>query len=473
MRKCLIIFFFSNILISASSDKNLANKGETYRNQRTENLFHSLKILSDKGFTMFGMANAYTINYVECIHGEQIENSDLKDICGDNPAFVESDFMWYANLEFRKRDLEAMQKAHKRGAILGYCWHLAGHKSNSFYVRADDRQSGDFDLASKIVSNDDRQKNKELDWYLTKLDTLVIPIFKQLDFPLVFRPFHEMTGDWFWWGRQIGADTYVKLFRLTVDYLRKAGIRNILYCWAPDKTADFSFYPGDDFVDVLGYDAYEPGLKPYITTEILLKELGKIVNYARKHGKVAAWTEVGLRSEMPELYEYPDKHPDFWTKQVWDVIKNSPTINNLAWVMTWYNADWGKDKQNPPFVPYRGMEKKGAEAALLDFAKLYNYDNSLFEKDMPDMDGGRSDQTMFILPKTPSIKCGETISLLGGSISGWFLDEPLQWESSDPSIANIDADTGIVRGISSGVTQILVKNDGRSASVKIVVLPKP
>jgi hypothetical protein len=61
-----------------------------------------------------------------------------------------------------------------------------------------------------------------------------------------------MTGSWFWWGSNIGAATYKKLFQLTVTTLKAKGVHNLIYCWAPDKTADFSFYPGDAYVDILG-----------------------------------------------------------------------------------------------------------------------------------------------------------------------------------------------------------------------------
>lgn len=444
--------------------------GEPLRDEATENLFNALRQMSSKGYTMFGMANAFTIGYNET-KNNKIADSDIRDVVGDNPAFVESDFMWYSDTIFKEWDLEAMRKAHDRGAILGYCWHLAGPQSGTFYIGEKGKYSADYNLVEKILSNDNRLTNRELDWYLSKLDSLVIPVFRDLGFPLVFRPFHEMTGAWFWWGSLAGAENYKKLFRLTVDYLRQAGIRNVLYCWSPDKEADFSFYPGDDYIDILGYDAYEPGLKPYITQDKLVREIGKLVEYADSHNKVAAWTEVGLRSETEGVYEYPTNHPDFWTEYVWNVVKKNPQTNRLAWIMTWYNADWSRSGKGAPYVPYKGMDKKGSDKAVADFYKLYLENQSLFEGDMPDMDGNKKEQSIFIVPKTPVLKQGETIVLLGGSRSAWFTEEKKRWKSSNPEVAFINPQTGELKALSVGKTIVSVESDGRSASVQVVILP--
>jgi hypothetical protein len=61
-----------------------------------------------------------------------------------------------------------------------------------------------------------------------------------------------MTGNWFWWGSNIGQATYKQLYQLTVTGLKARGVHNVIYCWSPDKSADFSYYPGDDYVDILG-----------------------------------------------------------------------------------------------------------------------------------------------------------------------------------------------------------------------------
>jgi len=357
--------------------------GKPLRNSETERLYSQLKQLVDEKLIMFGMANPTTIGYASGPLNGDYNTSDCKDITGDHPAFHESDFMWYnENPTFMEWDIKAMKEAYKRGAVLGYCWHLGGPESGQFYSTLEGKRSPDYDLAIKIVSNTNRQANSSLNWYLSRIDSLVIPVFQELNCPIVFRPFHEMTGEWFWWGKQIGAENYIKLFRLTVDYLRDKGIDNLLYCWSPDKFVDFSLYPGDDYVDILGLDIYEPGLTDFYPKEKLVENLTIICDYADQHDKVAAWTEVGCRSTEEGVSRYPELYPDFWTTYVWDILTNYPKAGRVAWVSSWYNADWKNDFSSSPYIPYKGMQKTNGDKAIQDFLKMYSYPNSIFEKDM-------------------------------------------------------------------------------------------
>lgn len=457
------------LLLLALGVLGVAEASQPVRDEATDALYAALKRMTASGYTMFGMANALTIGYNNNKEGF-IESSDIREVTGDNPAFVESDLMWYSDPEFRERDIEALRRAYERGAVVGYCWHLGGRLSGTFYV--DGPNAVDRDLAHRIVANPDRASNPDLDWFLTKLDTLAIPVFRELGFPLVFRPFHEMTGEWFWWGSGAGRETYKQLFRLTVDYLREAGVRNLLYCWAPDKDADFGYYPGDDYVDVLGYDGYEPGLKPYLTPEKLTRELGRIVEYAARHDKLAAWTEVGLRTDAgAERLAYPTSIPDFWTRYVWNAVKNDPRTDRLAWIMCWYNADWNGDGSGVPFVPYAGMDKEGSEAALADFQRLFHENRILFERRMPPLRGAKDDPALFVCPQHPVLAPGDTLTLLGGPVGTWYDGAEVSWHSSDPSVAEVDPHSGVVKALRPGYAVVSVECNGCTASTRVAVLP--
>ncbi len=80
--------------------------------------------------------------------------------------------------------------------------------------------------------------------------------------PIIFRPYHEMTGSWFWWGGDNASpEAYKQLWRFTVEYLRdEKELHNLLYAYSPDRfegREDYlRYYPGDAYVDVLGYDDY-------------------------------------------------------------------------------------------------------------------------------------------------------------------------------------------------------------------------
>ncbi len=355
------------------------------RNSDAEKLLENLKKLSETGKIMFGMANPTTLGYSSGPKNSDINNSDCKDITGSHPAFHESDFMWYSDRSFMKTDIEAMRKAYQRGAVCGYCWHNRGQNSDEFYAKKNGKFTKDKDLVKQIVASNNRKTNKALDWYLTKLDKEVIPVFNELEFPLIFRPFHEMNGDWFWWGTDnCTAKEYQKIFRLTVDYLRAQNVKNLLYAWSVNVDATFKFYPGDDYVDILGLDSYEPGISKWNPTRKFLKALQHLTDYAASHNKVAALTETGCRKENDQ-FRYVDQYPDYWTKYVLNPILSDSKAKRIVWIMSWYNSDWNNDLSGQYYIPYKGMNRPNGQQGIDDFLKFYNAPETLFENDLPDM----------------------------------------------------------------------------------------
>jgi mannan endo-1,4-beta-mannosidase len=360
---------------------------QEYMDPTTQSLYANLKKLSAEKKIMFGCANPTTLKYNEWHIYEGFDGSDCKDITGDNPAFHESDFMWHIKDSLKVADIAASKKAFSRGAVVGYCWHLRGMKSHSFYAKEKNEWSADKVLAKRIVTGGDRTNNPELNWLLTRLDSVVIPVLKTFDFPVVFRPWHEMNGGWFWWGSEnITPEEYIRLYQITVDYMREQGVRNVLYAWSPDTRATFEYYPGDDYVDVLGLDIYEPGVFDWKPMSLVIEELGKITDYAAEHGKVAAMTETGLRIHDGKFI-YPEVHPDFWTKFLLEPITKDPKASRIVWIESWYSADWKRNKQGQFYLPYKGIEtdRVNGQQAIDDFIKFYNHPATLFEKELPEM----------------------------------------------------------------------------------------
>ena len=95
--------------------------------------------------------------------------------------------------------------------------------------------------------------------WMHELDQLAggLQQLKEAGVVVLWRPFHEMNGDWFWWDGKDPA-TFIKLWRQMFDYFTKTkGLDNLLWVYAPnhgDKTA--AYYPGDRYVDLAGLDAY-------------------------------------------------------------------------------------------------------------------------------------------------------------------------------------------------------------------------
>ena len=82
--------------------------------------------------------------------------------------------------------------------------------------------------------------------------------------PFIFRPYHEHSGSFFWWGTErCYAEEYAALWRYTVNFLREKGLHNILYAYNTDKVYSaeeyLSGYPGDEYIDMLSIDWYGQG----------------------------------------------------------------------------------------------------------------------------------------------------------------------------------------------------------------------
>ncbi|MDR0962762.1 MAG: glycoside hydrolase family 26 protein [Mediterranea sp.] len=90
-----------------------------------------------------------------------------------------------------------------------------------------------------------------------------LKLLRDAGIPVLWRPLHEASGNiyaynggtaWFWWGRD-GAEAYRKLWQYMFDYFEAQGLNNLIWVWT-SQTRDDAFYPGDDYVDIVGRDLY-------------------------------------------------------------------------------------------------------------------------------------------------------------------------------------------------------------------------
>jgi mannan endo-1,4-beta-mannosidase len=163
--------------------------------------------------------------------------------------------------------------------------------------------------------------------------------------PLIFRPWHEMYGDWFWWGSSTCSnEEYIQLFRFTVDFLRKEkGLNNLLIAFSPNnsfetKEAYLTRYPGDGYVDVLGLDNYSDFDNNRL--DLVVIKLGIVSDIAQEKGKIAAFTETG--NDKLEIQNW-------YTSNLLQVLNASEKTRKISYVMVWRNCDTSHF-----YVPYKG-----------------------------------------------------------------------------------------------------------------------
>jgi len=190
--------------------------------------------------------------------------------------------------------------------------------------------------------------------------------------PVIFRPLHENTGDWFWWGRKhCTPEEYKALFQFTVSYLKdEQKLRHVLYCYSPsssnfDSREDFLIrYPGDAYVDILGFDQYRIKFSEE-SGETAIKRMEILADLAAEKNKLYAFTETG---------DYGLKTPNWFTEHLLPCLHANDKTRGITYVLVWRNEERQVDHF---FVPYEGHEQAG------DFKNFRMHELILFEDDLP------------------------------------------------------------------------------------------
>ncbi|MDD4968191.1 MAG: glycosyl hydrolase [Paludibacter sp.] len=300
--------------------------------------------------------------------------SDIKDVCGSHPALIGFDFAMVTNkpsdMTTQRSELllRRMIETYNRGAVITMCWHTDNPLTG---------ETAWVDTTKAVVNT-----VKELlpggsahEAYKNKL-ILIAGMAKKARgadgklVPIIFRPFHEMEGGWFWWGRPHRTiEEFITLWRFTVGYLRDTlGVHNFLYAFSTDckfKTREEYLidYPGDKYVDILGMDEYWDFRPDGANNPLLAAEKVKIVSdLAHEKDKIAALTETGLESITDST---------FFTKTLLPVLRYKGS--KMAYVMLWRNDDHMKHHFYAPFPGHNSVP---------DFIKFYNEEYTLFENDL-------------------------------------------------------------------------------------------
>jgi len=358
MKKIITNFFF--ILVSTLlAAQPLPSDPEATR--ETVNLYQNLLKLQQKGM-MFGHedALAYGVGW----YGEE-GRSDVKDVVGDYPAVYgwelghlelgneySLDSVYFADIQ------RWIKTVYQRGGVNTISWHLRNPLTGGTA----------WDTSSKKVVKSILPGGEKHELYKTYLDKMAdfLNGLKTDDgtfIPVIFRPYHEHTGSWFWWGKNLcTVKEYVALWHFTVDYLQQEkDIHHVLYTYSTDRfeTLDeyLERYPGDELVDMLGFDLYDRG-PDYRKT---LLNCAELVSYlAKEKGKIAAVTETGGPIT---------NNPHWWT-QLLETLKPF----NLSYVLVWRNP-W-QEAGHGAFTPYKGSPDSEK------FIEFYNDPETLFQEEI-------------------------------------------------------------------------------------------
>lgn len=294
---------------------------------------------------------------------------EIKDVTADYPAVYGWDFLdvFYSPVHrdnrpyvpFRKETIELIKESYARNGIHTFSFHM------------DNLNTGRSSWDTNGVFKDLLPGGKTHLNYKNTLDS-VADFFNELKtnegkfIPIIYRPFHELNGKWFWWGKpHASKENFIALWKFTVDYLKnERNIHHLLYAYSTDTVATeteyLEYYPGDDYVDVMGIDIYRDVERNDVPN--FAKRLRVIVNTAEKHGKIPALTETG----------YSDKtQKDWYTQFLLKAMMYDDVCKRIAFAVL-----WGNFSQKNYYSIYPGHFNEN------DFVKFYQHPFTAFEKEL-------------------------------------------------------------------------------------------
>lgn len=258
-------------------------------------------------------------------------HDDIQKITNTQPVVWGSDFLFTFGEESpevaRQKMIDKAIVMHNRGHIITLMWH------SCFPSNGDSCSQESIwvwkDVVSRVKWDSLTTKGTKLNQQWRLQADKVAVFLKQLQkakIPVLWRPYHEMNGVWFWWCQQPGEEGFVKLWRMMYDYYTNHHkLNNLIWVWnanAPRSKQDdeaysyIDYFPGIDYVDILAADVYHNDYKKSHQDGLL----------GLAQGKLIALGEVG-RMPTPEILDQQDQ----WT-----------------WFMGW--ADWLQKENKPDSV---------------------------------------------------------------------------------------------------------------------------
>jgi mannan endo-1,4-beta-mannosidase len=350
-----------------AQDSSLVDRDAT---RETKQLYRNLNRLRQQAF-LFGHQDdlAYGVNWKY-----EKGRSDVQSVTGDYPALYGWDL---GNIEAadNAKNLDGVpfdqmkkfiREGYERGGVQTISWHARspfGYPNGAW-----DTTHGT--VTSVLPGGVNHTMYKEwLDAVASFLGSLKSSQGKPI--PVLFRPYHELTGNWFWWCRNAcTADEFKTLWRFLVYYMRDVKkLHNLIYVY---NVADFNSqdefmerYPGNEWVDVISFDSYQyndpakdDGFRKMIDQRLTILD-----RIAAETGKMPAFGETGYEA-IP--------YPTWWT----DVLLRAIGEHRIAYVLLWRNHGYNEYmKKMHYYVPYTGQVSEA------DFIRFYESGRTVFEKE--------------------------------------------------------------------------------------------
>ncbi len=227
------------------------------------------------------------------------------------------------NIKYRPLLVPEIIKQHNRGSIITMTYHQADPYVGEPCPFVGGVQTKLTPEQWNDILTDGTAANTTWKEYVDRLAAE----FKKLQdkhIPVLFRPYHEMNGKWFWWGGKTGENGFPKMWKMLYDrFTNYHKLNNLIWVWSPDKPWHGlkEYYPGDKYVDIVSLDIYpEPD-----TNVVFRKEWYNDIKEIAGKRPFA----IGECSTIPTLQEMDDQSGYTWFMMWSDLGYKNNSVEKL------------------------------------------------------------------------------------------------------------------------------------------------
>ncbi|SFE30255.1 glycosyl hydrolase [Thermophagus xiamenensis] len=315
-----------------------------------QNVYNFLKEIYGTSIISATMANVnWNINEAEWVRLHTGKYPAMANFDYIHLPYSPSNWIDYSNTQI-------VEEWWQNKGLVGACWHWLVPVSQGATEYTYRPSETSFRAANATVEG--TWENEVLNADLNKVAGY-LKLLSDKNIPVIWRPLHEAAGNiyeyndgtaWFWWGYD-GAEAFKKLWIYMFNYFEAQGLNNLIWVWTT-QTNDEDFYPGDDYVDIIGRDIYDVSDVSVISAQFETIQ----TDYP---DKIITLSEMG---GVPHI-------SDQWA-----------SLAKWSWFMPWYDYE---RTNNPNSANFNGTDHEFADIAW--WQNAFNDDAVISRDEMPDL----------------------------------------------------------------------------------------